>query len=101
MDPNINDPALWRALKEIFGPGGIALLIAFGASLYFNRMQWLRATEKDATCQKEKDSAEERFQKSRSETRDDVKQAFGQVAELTKQVTLLAERTTSTRTRSD
>lgn len=94
MEPvNVNDPALWKMLKEIFGPGGIALLLAFGASLYFNRMQWLRLKEKDTECQTEREKAREYF-------RADTKEAFGVVAKLTDQVTLLAERAaTNARTR--
>jgi hypothetical protein len=82
---NANNPDLWKALGAIFGPGGVALLLALGASLYFNRMQWHRLKEKDDECRTERE-------KAREYTRADTKEAFGQVAELTKQVTQLVER---------
>lgn len=93
MDPvNVNNPDLWKSLGAIFGPGGLALLLALGASLYFNRMQWNRLKEKDDECQKEMTAAETRWEARFQQMRSDVKEAFGIVAKLTENVTLLAER---------
>lgn len=93
MDPiNTNNPELWKTLASIFGPGGIALLLVFGVSVYFNRLQWVRLKEKDQECQTEMAAAESRWETRFQQMRGDVKEAFGIVAKLTEQTTLLAER---------
>ena len=96
MDPvNVNNPDLWKSLGAIFGPGGLALLLALGASLYFNRMQWTRLKEKDEECAKDMTAAETRWETRFQQMRTDIKEAFGLVAKLTEQTTLLAERAKS------
>lgn len=95
MDPiNVSNPDLWRSLAAIFHPSGIVLLIALAASLYFNRMQWIRLKEKDTECQEERERVLAASQADRKEAMDNV-------AELTKQVTILTERSTQLRSRAD
>lgn len=106
---NVNNPDLWRSLGAIFGPGGLALLLAFAAALYFNFMQWTRAKEQDKQCQEEREKvlanagaamkdAEARWETRFQQMRSDVKEGFGIVAKLTEQVTLLGVRGNGTRT---
>lgn len=94
-DINVSNPALWSQLGQIFGPGGVALLIGFAASLYFNRMLWTRLKEKDEECNKEMTEAETRWDTRFQQMRTDVKEGFAVVAKLTEQVTVLATRSKS------
>lgn len=99
MEPvNVSDPGLWKVVGEIFGPGGLALLLAFAASLYFNRMLWTRLKEKDDECRTEMTAAEVRWEARFQQMRADVKEGFGIVAKLTEQVTLIGARGNGTRT---
>lgn len=99
MDPvNVNNPDLWKSLGAIFGPGGLALLIAFAASLYFNRLLLARIKEKDDECHDQMTQAETRWETRFQQMRADVKEGFGIVAKLTEQVTLLGARANGTRT---
>lgn len=86
------DPGWWSRMAEIFGPGGLVLLITNAAFGYLIWLFWNRLKEKDAECQKEMTQAETRWETRFQQMRSDVKEAFGIVAELTKQTTLLAER---------
>lgn len=110
MDPvNVSNPDLWKSLGAIFGPGGLALLIALAAALYFNTLQWKRLKEKDDECQKQCEKvmdaallamkeAELRWETRFQQMRGDVKEGFGIVAKLTEQVTLIGARANGTRT---
>lgn len=92
---NVNNPDLWKTLATIFGPGGLALLLVFGVSVYFNRLQWVRLKEKDTECQDEMTKMQALWETRFQQMRGDVKEAFGIVAKLTEQTTLLAERAKS------
>lgn len=99
MEPvNVSNPDLWNSLGAIFGPGGLALLIALAASLYFNRMLWTRLKEKDDECRTEMTAAESRWETRFQQMRADVKEGFSIVAKLTEQVTILAARANVTKT---
>ena len=95
------DPGWWSRMAEIFGSGGLVLLITNAAFGYLIYLMWKRLKEKDTECQTEMLNAESRWEVRFQQLRSDVKEAFGIVGELTKQTTLLAERSVSTRTRSD
>lgn len=92
----------------------LTLSAGLGIAVATNWFFWQRLNEKDrecqlqmtdlrAECQTEMATAEARWEARFQQMRSDIKEAFGCVADLTKQVTLLAERTraTDTRTRSD
>jgi hypothetical protein len=88
-------------MSTIFGPGGVVLLIKRRGGL--RGLPHVQPTEREGRRMSEGNgrggiALEVRFQQMRS----DIKEAFGFVGELTKQVTLLAERSrTNTRTRAD
>lgn len=98
---NVNDPNLWKTLASIFGPGGLVLLITNAGTAWAVRLMWNRLKEKDEECRTEIAAERTSFMEFRNQLRDDIKQAFGIVATLSEKVTVLVERTTNTRTRSD
>lgn len=94
------DPGWWRSMADIFGPGGVVLLITNSASWYGLWLFWKRLKEKDEECTTEMSQAEARWETRFQQLRSDVKEAFGIVAKLTENVTILAERArTTTNTR--
>lgn len=104
------DPAkgleLLKWLNTALGAVGFVSIITLGAGLAVsvagNWLMWQRLNEKDEGCRKEMGEAESRWEVRFQQMRSDIKEAFGVVGELTKQVTLLAERSrTNTRTRAD
>jgi hypothetical protein len=84
------DPTLWRTLADIFGPGGIVLLLTNAASWYTAYLMWQRLKEKDAECRQEIATMSALFAESRNQLRADIKEAFASVAKLAEQVTVLA-----------
>ena len=91
---NVNNPDLWRALAGIFGPGGIVLLLTNAAAYYMNYLMWGRLKEKDIECQAELAAAAAGAMERANQMRDDIKEAFRAVADLSSKVTVLVDRST-------
>lgn len=99
MEPiNVSDPTLWDTFNKIFGPGGIPLLLVIGGLAWLVRSLIIRQKEKDAECQQQMKEAETRWETRFQQMRSDVKEGFGIVADLSKQVTLLVAKASDTRT---
>lgn len=104
-DIQVSNPALWTTLAGLFGPAGVVLLLTNAGFAYGIRIMWVRLKEKDEECQKElataaaaalaaKTADQEAWRERATQMRDDIKEAFRAVGELSKQVTILVDRAT-------
>lgn len=91
MSPDqLANPTLWQTLANIFGPGGIVLLLTNAAAWYTAYLMWQRLKEKDQECRAEIATMSASFAESRNQLRADIKEAFQSVGKLAEQVTVLA-----------
>lgn len=83
-------------LNAALGPVGFVAILTLGAgivvSVFSNWFMWQRLIEREKECQAEKKEMQQIHAERSEQLRMDNKEAFGMVAELTKQVTILAER---------
>ena len=91
---NVSNPQLWTSLANIFGPGGLVLLITNLGTAYLVKMMFNRIKEKDIECQAELAAAAAGAMERANQMRDDIKEAFHAVADLSSKVTVLVDRST-------